>query len=142
MLIHQNPYGFIRNRNIQDCLAWAFEYLHICHKSKKKEMVIVKLDFKNAFDKIEHEVIIRNLRNKIFPRKWVEWIQGILKSGTSAALLNGTLGKVFHCRRGVRQGDPLLFVLAVDLLLSIVNRAKNLGLLRLLVNWVILLTFQ
>jgi hypothetical protein len=105
-------------------------------------MVIVKLDFENAFDKIEHEVIIRNLRNKIFPRKWVEWIQGILKSGTSAALLNGTLGKVFHCRRGVRQGDPLLFVLAVDLLLSIVNRAKNLGLLRLLVNWVILLTFQ
>jgi hypothetical protein len=57
-LIHQNQYGLLKNRNIQDCLAWSFEYIYLCHKSKK-EMVIVKLDFEKAFDKIEHEVIIR-----------------------------------------------------------------------------------
>jgi hypothetical protein len=82
-------------------------------------MIILKLDFEKAFDKIEHEVIIRIMRQKGFPRKWVEWVQGILKSGTSVVLLNGRPGKVFHCRRGVRQGDPLsplLFVLTTDLL--------------------------
>jgi hypothetical protein len=97
-------------------------------------MVILKLDFEKAFDKIEDEVIIKIMRQKGFPRKWV---QGILKSGTSAILLNGTPREVFHCRRGVRQGDPLsplLFILAADLLQSIVNRAKDMGLLRLPIN--------
>lgn len=56
----------------------------------------------------------------------------ILRS--AAALLNGVPGKTFHCRRGVRQGDPLsplLFVLAADFLQSMINKAKDMGLLRL-----------
>ena len=49
-------------------------------------------------------------------------------------LLNGVPGKVFHCKHGARQGDPLsplLFVLAADLLQSLLNSAKNQGLIKL-----------
>jgi hypothetical protein len=96
----------------------------------------LKLDFEKAFDKIEHEVILHILE-KGFPDRLNTWIRGILTSGASTVLLNGTLGKTFHCRRGVRQGDPLsplLFVLATNLLQSVINKAKSMGLLKLPLN--------
>jgi hypothetical protein len=131
-VVHQNQYGFIRGRNIQDCLAWAFQFLHLCHHNKE-EIVIVKLDFEKAFDKLEHPVILEMLRHKGFSPRWIQWIESILSSTSSSVLLNGVPGEPFKCKRGVRQGDPLcslLFVIAVDLLQSIVNNAALEGLLQ------------
>lgn len=67
-VVHDNQYGFIKGKSIQDCLGWAFECLHQCHHSRR-EIIIVKLDFEKAFDMVEHAVIIRMLIAKGFPRK-------------------------------------------------------------------------
>jgi hypothetical protein len=29
-LVHVNKYGFLKSRTIQDCVAWAYEYIHQC----------------------------------------------------------------------------------------------------------------
>ena len=62
-LIHENRYGFIKSRTIHDCLAWVLESISICKKTKK-EMVIIKLDFGKAFDRVEHEAILKILQTK------------------------------------------------------------------------------
>lgn len=131
--IHANQYGFIKSRTIQDCLAWSFEYIHQCKQSKRK-VVLFKIDFEKAFDTIEHSAILKILECKGFPPLVIEWVKEILSSGSSSILLNGIPGRMFHCKRGVRQGDPLsplLFVLGGDLLQSLVNRALRDGLLQL-----------
>jgi hypothetical protein len=51
-------------------------------------MVILKLAFEKAFDKIEHSAIMDILRHKGFRTKWSKWMDMIMGSGTSSVMLN------------------------------------------------------
>jgi hypothetical protein len=64
-VVHENQYDCIKSRSIQDCLVWAFQFLHLCHQSKRG-IAIFKLDFEKDFDIVEHSVILGMFRHKGF----------------------------------------------------------------------------
>jgi hypothetical protein len=128
-VVHENQYNFIKGKTIQDCLGWAFEFLHQGHQSIR-EIVILKLDFEKAFDLVEFSIVLDMLRAKGFPAKWILWVESLVNSATTSVLLNGTTGKDFMCKRCVRQGDPLypiLFAIAAGLIQCTINHEYQLG---------------
>jgi hypothetical protein len=69
-IVHKNQYGFLKGRNIQDCIAWAFEFLYQCEASKR-EIILLKLDFAKAFDTIDHSAMIKIMKQMGFDNKWL-----------------------------------------------------------------------
>jgi Reverse transcriptase (RNA-dependent DNA polymerase) len=68
-----------------------------------------------------------------FGPKWINWIMSILDGSKIYINFNGQLGSYFHCKRGIRQGDPLsyfLFDIVDDVLNILLRNAKNLGYLK------------
>jgi hypothetical protein len=102
-LVHQNQYGFIKTRTIQDCIDCAFEYIHQC-KQSRQETAILKLDFTKAFDTIEHSAILEMMKTFDFNNDWLQWTTNILNLATTAVLLNGVLGKSLAYKRGSDRG--------------------------------------
>jgi hypothetical protein len=50
------------------------------------EVLTLKLDFKKAFDKVDHSFLMRVLQHKGFGPKWCHWILQLLSLATSSVL--------------------------------------------------------
>jgi hypothetical protein len=77
------------------------------------------LDFEKAFDRIEWSFLFEALAKLGFCPQWIQWVNYLYGSATSAIKLNGTKGSTFPLARSMRQGCPLspyLFILATNVL--------------------------
>ena len=105
-------------------------------KIKKKDGLVLKLDFEKAYDKISWKFLFDCLRQRGFCEKWCQWIEKVVTCGTLSVKVNDKVGAYFKCGKGVRQGDPLspfLFNIAADTLAKMVTLAQENGLIEGLV---------
>jgi hypothetical protein len=63
MIISKSQNAFIKGRNIMDRVMCLHEILHDT-RSKKKEGVILKIDFEKAYDKISWSFLLQTLRQR------------------------------------------------------------------------------
>jgi len=118
-IISKEQRGFIRGRNIKDCIALTFEAINILDKKCFGGNLALKIDVSKAFDTLDWGFLLKVLRGFGFNDTFCHWIEVILRSAMISISINGSQQGYFACNRGDRQGDPLsplLFCLAEEAL--------------------------
>jgi len=118
-IISPHQRGFVRDRNIADCVILASEMINLLTKKQFCGNIAIKVDIRKAFDTLDWEFLIVVLHKFGFNNLFCDWILEILCSAHLSVLVNGNAVGFFSCSRGVRKGDPLsplLFCLAEEVL--------------------------
>src|SRR6266542_2619915 len=72
-IIQPSQTAFLPRRHIMEGVLVLNETLHELHR-KKKDGVILKLDFEKAYDKVKWSFLQQVLRMKGFAHTWCDWI--------------------------------------------------------------------
>lgn len=110
-IISANQFGFIRNRSIHQCIAFALGGVNLLSKKAFGGSVALKLDIQKAFDTINWHFLLWILESFRFSSQFASWISSILSSAHISIMTSSRLQGHFSCSRGVRQGDPLSLIL-------------------------------
>jgi hypothetical protein len=134
-IISKEQRGFIKGRQIKDCICLTSEIVNMLHKKSYGGNLAIKIDIAKAFDTIDWNFLLNVLKAFGFHSTFCNWIKVILESAKLSISINGKQEGYFSCSRGVRQGDPLsplLFCLAEEVLSRGITNLVNAGQLKLI----------
>ena len=89
------------------------------YKGKIDAGILLSIDFKKAFDSINHKFIFKTLKHFGFGKEYINMVRTLHQGAENAILNGGTTTRYFKLERSCRQGDclsPYLFILAIETL--------------------------
>ena len=98
--------GFIANRSTIDNLFIVRQIIEKCHEYNI-ELHNVFIDYKQAFDTVHRDKILKCLNNYRIPSKLMKLIAKTLQDKKARVKINQTYTEKFEISMGVKQGDPL-----------------------------------
>jgi hypothetical protein len=81
-----------------DVVVTLHETNHEMHR-KKKNGIILKLDFEIAYDKVKWPFMQQVLGMKCFYSTWCSWIQQVVTKGSVVVKVNDDIGHYFQLKK-------------------------------------------
>ena len=126
-IIDEAQSTFIEGRHLLHNASIANEVIEKAKRSQKSCLVF-KVDYQKAYDSVSWDFLLYMLRRIGFSLKWINWIEGCLRSASISVLVNGSPTAEFSPQRGLRQRDPLapfLFNVVVEALNGLLKSATK-----------------
>lgn len=115
-LLSENQHAFRAGRS---CLTQLLHHMDEVLKSLEngKNVDVVYLDFAKAFDKVDHQILMKKVYQFGIRGKLYTWIQSFISNRYQQVLVDGKLSRKEKVISGVPQGTvlgPLLFLIYID----------------------------
>jgi hypothetical protein len=89
-IISEEQRGFVKGRNIKDCIALTSEAINVLDKRSFGGNLALKIDVSKAFDTLNWNFLIMVLKKFGFTDVFCNWIIAILHSATMSISINGS----------------------------------------------------
>ena len=126
-IIGRQQKAYTSSDNIGLCLVNLLATMLHCNASKLDGLLLL-IDFRKAFDSIDHEYIYKVMEGLNFGKDMIEWVRLFLTERVAHLLLGGHLTLKILLEQGVTQGDiisPFIFIIAVEILLIKITKSRH-----------------